>query len=151
MTTNTLKISEMQQSALANGDNLAGIRAGENYQLTENNESGYTPMPLQVVTALTFQMASNNGYVANNVSPIQFTLPLTFAVGDEIAVSNVNGGFTILQNAGQNIIFGNKLTGVGVVGHISSTAVGDQILLKGIVANTTLQVWGAPQGNLTYV
>lgn len=151
MPVNVEKISQMQQSNLANGDNLAGIRNGENFQLTENNTVGYVPMPITPISVLTFAMVANNGYAANNASPIQFTLPATFNAGDEFFISNINGGFQILQNAGQNIIFGNKVTTTGIAGSISSTELGDAILLKGVIANTTLLVMGSPQGNLTIV
>lgn len=105
-----------------------------------------------VVTGATQTMAVNNGYFANRASNIVFSLPTTSAVGDQVAVSNINTalGWTISYTTNQQIFIGNVSTTL-TTGSLSSTAVGDGITL---VCRTANLVWQAVQGwpgNITYV
>lgn len=97
-------------------------------------------------------MATNNGYISNSAGTINLTLPTTANIGDIIRVTNEAGNFSIRQNAGQSINFGNVTTTVGTTGHLDSTALGDSVELVCIVAgaNTTWQVQSVI-GNLTIV
>jgi hypothetical protein len=97
-------------------------------------------------------LVPNNVYVTNNGSSlVTYSLPL---VAPEFSVIEIVGkslgGWSILQNAGQNIQFGNKSTTVGTGGDISSTNQFDYVKLICITANTTLSVIGSI-GNLTIV
>ena len=95
-------------------------------------------------------IAVNNGYFTQAVG-ITLTLPATAALGTEIYVTSSGVGiWTIAQNAGQNIQFGNLSTTVGTGGSLASTAIGDSITLVCSVANTTWAVIGS-QGNITIV
>lgn len=148
----TIKFSQMPNEAgLIVGDELAGIREGENVTFDVSANGVYIPLPYTVVTALTQQMVPNNGYVSNNVSTVMLTLPIEFAVGSVIEVSNINGGWKILQNAGQNIIFGFEITSSGIDGLLASTALGDAVRLVGVIANTTFLVVPGSQGNITVI
>lgn len=97
------------------------------------------------VTSAT-NMVTENGYITNSASLVSLTLPTTASVGNALAVAGLgSGGWQILQNAGQNIIIGNKSTTVGVGGSLASTNQYDTLYLLCIVANTTWTTLGAPQ------
>jgi hypothetical protein len=97
-------------------------------------------------------MVPESGYVANSGSPLTFTLPTTAAVGTALAAINFNtGGFSIAQNASQNIRVGSSVSTTGTGGSVSSSAQGDSIYLVCVVANTSWVTVGGVQGNLTIV
>lgn len=105
----------------------------------------------QEVTTSTV-MDYNNGYVANGGSLVTLTLPdiapqfsVIWVIGKGI------GGWSIAQNAGQTIYYGNATTTPGAGGSISSTLQRDCITLMCITENTEWQVMQGPQGNLNYV
>ena len=68
-------------------------------------------MPWTEVMTTSYQMAVNNGYIANYPSGItELTLPAAPIVGDIVRVTGLSGyGWRISQNAGQSIY--NSLTG----------------------------------------
>ena len=103
---------------------------------TITGQLGTSPTPgggftWQVVTGAT-PLVPNNGYIVNGSSAVQFTLPVTAAVGDEFEITvlgpSTATGWQINQNAGQNIVIGNTLsparlsTTVGVTGNVSTQA-----------------------------
>lgn len=113
--------------------------------------AAFAPMPTAVVTGTTQAMAANTCYVANNASLGTYTLPATFAVGDEFRLMGLGaGGFKLAQNASQLIHFGNQVTTTGTGGSIQNQDPFDTIHLKATVTNTTLSVVGS-QGNFTIV
>jgi hypothetical protein len=86
-------------------------------------------------------LVAGNGYIANSLSMIDFTLPITTNVGDEFYVEGLGTGlFQIRQNAGQEIIFDSFNTTLGVSGYIQSTNRGDGLTILCVVANTTFKV-----------
>ena len=97
-------------------------------------------MTWTVVSGATQAIAVNNGYFANRSSAITFSLPTTSAVGDTIAVSNINvaGGSVISYTTNQQIFLGNTSTTI-TSGSLTSTAVGDTIILVCKTANLTWQ------------
>lgn len=103
-----------------------------------------------VETAGPVTIAASNGYFANSASPITFTLPVTAAVGDTFQVASMNsGGFTVAQNAGQQIILGNESTTSGTGGSIASaSSTGDWIEIICNVANNGF-IANVKQGELT--
>lgn len=104
-----------------------------------------------VITDATDTIEVNNGYFANRAGGVAFTLPVTAAVGDTFALSAMVGdGWSITQNASQNIRVGNQISTTGAGGSIASTAVGDTVTCVCSVANTTFQVISS-MGNLTIV
>lgn len=104
------------------------------------------------VTGTSQAMVADNGYVANNAGVVTLTLPVTASFGTVIRVLGKGaGGWTIAQNAGQQIHVGSSATTVGATGTVSSTNQYDGIGLLCITANTVWSVLGAPQGNLTIV
>jgi hypothetical protein len=93
-------------------------------------------------------MSTNNAYGANNAAQVVFTLPSTFAVGDEMIIMGLGaGGWKIAQNASQLIHMSGQVTTTGTGGSLSSGTQYDTVHLKALVANTTLTVIGA-QGTL---
>jgi len=86
-------------------------------------------------------MTINSGYINANVGLTTLTLPATASVGDIIEICGEGaGGWTIAQNAGQQIQFGNLATTVGAGGSLSSTNQWDTVKLVCRVANTTYSV-----------
>lgn len=116
---------------------------------------GGTPYPGGVVawndiTSSSQLMAANNGYTANSASPQTFSLPATCAYGKVFRlVGKGTGLWTIAQNAGQTIHFGDADTTTGATGGLSSTDQYDSIELLCTIANTDFTVINGPQGNIT--
>lgn len=97
-------------------------------------------------------ISNSVGYFCDSASLLTLTLPSTSWVGSSFSVVNYStGGFTIAQNAGQNLRVGNLITTTGVAGSVSSTAQGDAVTFVCAVANTSWVAFNAPQGNLTIV
>jgi hypothetical protein len=91
------------------------------------------------VIAATQNMLSNVSYTTNYTGGIvTYLLPTTSAIGDVIEITgNSTGGWTITQNAGQNIQMGVDSTTIGVSGSLTSSNRYDSIRLKCTVVNTT--------------
>ena len=81
------------------------------------------------VATNTQALVDNQGYITNNgATLITYTLPATAAQGTVISIAGFSaGGWTIAQNASQQIIFGSQSTTVGTGGSISSINQNDQI------------------------
>ncbi len=105
------------------------------------------------VTGTTQAMTADSGWVTNNGALVTLTLPVTAAFGTAISVIGKGaGGWSIAQNAGQNIQIGNVSSTVGVGGSVSSSNRYDSIDLICTTADTTWTVLGGPQSSgLTYV
>jgi len=104
-----------------------------------------------VISSATQAVSVQNGYFANRGAGVTFTLPATAAVGDAFAISAINaGGWTLAQNAGQTVHFGNQDTTTGAGGSLSTTAIGDTITVVCSVANTDFVVINSI-GNITFV
>lgn len=103
------------------------------------------------VTGTSVSAAVNNAYILNNAGLVTLTIPTTAAVGDVIKVVGKGaGGWTIAQNASENINFGNVTTTTGTGGSLSSSLRYDCVELVCTVANTTWTVTSSI-GNITYV
>jgi len=151
---------------LANGQILIGstgfdpvattITAGTGISIV----NGIGTITVNAMTSLTWNdvttgsqsLAVQNGYITNNgASLVTYTLPVTAAQGTEIKIAGFSaGGWTIAQNASQQIRYGNVLTTVGVAGSLSSADQGDQVSLLCVTANLTWVVLNT-QGNITYL
>lgn len=102
-----------------------------------------------VVTGLTQAMAVNNGYIANNAGTINFTLPLTAAVGSVMAITGINNntGWQLTLNTGQTVHMGTLST-TTTTGTMTSTRTRDTIFIVCVVANTDFNVINS-MGNIT--
>lgn len=86
-------------------------------------------------------LVAGNGYIANGLSFITFTLPVLANVGDQFYIEGLGTGlFQINQNAGQQTIFDSAETSLGVSGFIQSTNKGDGLTILCVVANTLFKV-----------
>lgn len=102
-----------------------------------------------VVSGTSQAIVKSNGYINTNVGLTTFTLPATAAVGDSFRIAgNGSGLWTIAQNAGQLIYFGNTTTSTGVAGSLAAILTHDSVEIVCITANTTWQVISSI-GNLT--
>jgi len=103
------------------------------------------------ITGTTQTMAVDNGYIANNVALVTFTLPAVAVVGKIVRVIGAGaGGWRISQNASGIIHFGNMDTTTGTGGYVASTHRRDSIELICVVANNEWNVMDS-QGNITVV
>lgn len=106
------------------------------------------------VTGTSASMAVNNGYLADNAGLVTLTLPATAAQFSVIEVKGYGaGGFTIAQNANQQIRFGNATaTTSGVGGSLSSTNFNDGVrLIAAVGGASTIWTVLSSIGNLTIV
>jgi hypothetical protein len=138
------------------GYTLANLTAGAGVSISNGSGSitiagtgsgiGWTE-----VTGTTQAATPDNGYVSNNVSLVSVTLPVTAAFGTALTIVGKGaGGWSILQNSGQNVQVGSVSSAAGVGGSVSSTNRYDAIDLICTQANTTWTVLSV-QGNLTVV
>jgi hypothetical protein len=110
-----------------------------------------TPNVTWATTNSDIQGFANMGYFADSSDQVIVTLPATASVGDYFAVAyQGTGGWKLEQNQGQQIVFGDQETTVGVTGYVESIAPGDNIVL---VCQTETNIWEvlSAVGNLTYV
>lgn len=93
------------------------------------------------VTTSTQALAVDTKYIINYTGGLcTLTLPSTFALGDEIQIMGLSaGGWTIVENASQNIRIGSVVT-TTTTGSLSSSNRYDCVKLEGLVANTTMTV-----------
>ena len=109
----------------------------------------FVPMPSVVVTGTSSGMSVNTCYIANNAGTVTLTLPATAALSTELMIEGLGaGGWTLAQNAGQLVQFGNQVTTTGTGGSIASKHFADTLHIKCVVANTTWTVHSS-QGNMT--
>jgi hypothetical protein len=102
------------------------------------------------VTGTTQAIAVNNGYILNNASQVEATLPSTASVGDVVRVIGLGaGGWKIKQNASQYIRWDeSSVTTTGTGGYLESTDDHDAVEL---ICTVTNNGWGvlSSKGNLT--
>jgi len=100
------------------------------------------------VTDATKTIVPNIKYGANKAGGVTFTLPSSCAVGKTTKIIGIQGNWSIAQNAGQTIYFGNTSTTTGAGGSLTATDDGDCIELVCIVADTDFRVVSSV-GNIT--
>jgi len=103
---------------------------GASGQILTSNGAGNLPTFQNAIGGLTWNnvtsspqaLVASNGYVANAVGLIIFTLPATAAFGAEYEIiGKGNGMWRLNQNAGQQIVFGISNTTLGVTGSVVAT------------------------------
>jgi hypothetical protein len=96
-------------------------------------------------------MSANHGYIVDNSSSIDLTLPINCDVGVIFEVARRNtGGFRIMQNGSQVIRLGDSETTAGTSGYLESTEIGDTLRMVCSIANTEFIVLSSI-GNITIV
>jgi hypothetical protein len=89
-------------------------------------------------------LVNNHGYINTNVGLTTLTLPASAVIGATIIIVGESAAlWTIAQNAGQNIQYGNVSTTPGVGGSLSASNRYDTVTLVCRVANTTWSVISA--------
>lgn len=105
-------------------------------------------MTWSTVTVSVNPVVVDNGYVSNSAGQLTFTLPTTFAVGDEVAVEGLGaGGWKVTAGAATTIKIGSQTT--SSAGSLASVAASDNVYITGIVANTTWRVRSTNSAGLT--
>jgi len=134
---------------IVGGSNVTTSGAGSSITIDATGGSG---LSWNIVTGSSQALAPGNGYIANNAGQVDFSLPLTTAVGDTYYITGMNNatGWTISQNAGQTIYFAGSNTTTGVGGSLTSTGIRDAIGIVCVVANLSFQVTSSI-GNVTIV
>lgn len=94
---------------------------------------------VEKVTANT-QMIEDRNYITDGATKLEITLPAEMALGSVFTITDVNEGFTLLQNAGQTINFGNKSTTTGVDGNIDTIQPNSSITIMCVTADTEFNV-----------
>lgn len=130
----------------ASAGTLGGVKIGSGITITEGVISaeggGGGGITWNEVTGTTQAAAADNGYIANNEALVTVTLPSSCAVGKVIHVAGKGaGGWTIAQNAGQSIVYGNVTSTTGTGGSVSSTHARDCIGLLCTVADSEFMVF----------
>ena len=98
-------------------------------------------------------LVNGQGAVNTKVTLLTMTLPATAAVGDVIGIQGSAAGlagWSIAQNALQNIQLGNVSSTIGVGGSFTSTNANDGCVMVCTLADTTWNVISAI-GNITIV
>lgn len=89
------------------------------------------------VVGIAQAMAINNGYIANNAGLVTLTLPAAAVIGSIVRIGGKGAGlYSIAQNAGQTIHYGNQDSTTGIGGSIDATHRYDAIELVCTTANT---------------
>lgn len=128
-------------ATLTAGSNISITNAAGSITITGTGLAGFS---WNVVTGISQNMSSNNGYIANNAALVTLNLPATSAVGDEIDIVGQGAGGWIVQcGVGQTIVLGSSTTSVG--GSIASTNAKDSFYMICTVLNTEWTIASAPQ------
>jgi hypothetical protein len=138
----------------------ASLMAGTNISITNApgsiliSSSGLPSIGWNAVSTPT-PMVAGQGYVTESAGTVTLTLPTSAPFGTTIGIQGLGsggtGGWTIAQNAGQQIHIGASVSSLGVAGSVSSTNTFNSLTLLCVVANTTFACLGGAQGNLTVV
>ena len=135
-------------ATLTSGTNINIVSASGSITI---NATGSASFSWNDVTSGTQALAINQGYITDNgASLVTYTLPTVAALGATISIcGKSSGGWSIIENAGQSIIFGSKQT-TATTGSLSSSNANDVVQLLCTVANTTFTVLNSV-GNLTII
>ena len=96
--------NEPVAATITAGSNTTIINGAGSISVNFSNNS--TTLAWTDVTSTGQSCTASNGYISDNASPVNMSLPAVCNVGDDIRFANNNtGGFNILPAGGQNIIF----------------------------------------------
>lgn len=128
--TNSL-LAQMSAYTLKGNNTGASADASDLTVSQVNTMLGNTSLTWSVATTSTQAMSVNSGYFTNySVSPLQYTLPASAAIGSKIQIVGFSvSGWQLNQNAGQQIFFGDISTTSGTTGYLSSSNAGDCVTL----------------------
>jgi hypothetical protein len=138
---------------------LSSLALGNAGEVLTSNGVGFNPS-WQTSVGITWSReagaavaaVANHGYINTNVGLTTFTLPAAAALGTVIEIVGESAAlWTIAQNAGQNIQYGNVSTTPGIGGSLSASNRYDSVRIVCRVADTTWQVSPAPVGVLNVI
>lgn len=133
--------NQLGTTTITGGAGIAVAAAAGTITITSTNPAALT-WTREAANAVA--LVASHGYINTNVGLTTLTLPALAAVGDTFAVMGESAAFwTIAQNAGQNIQYGNLSTTPGVGGSLSASNRYDTVQLVCRVANTTWSVVSA--------
>lgn len=103
-------------------------------QFSTSSSGGFT---WSVITAPNIIADTNSGLITDrSATPVQILLPAVFQIGDLIIIMGLGaGGWNLVANSGQNILFGDVSSSVD--GAINSDITNSVISVRGLVPNTT--------------
>lgn len=136
-------IGQLWTNTLTNGVWMLTSFAGGIAIWTEldNSGGGGGLMTWSVEAGAAVAMANNHGYVNANAGLTTFTLPLVSPVGSQITILGTGaGGWSIAQNAAQQIRFSKNNTTLGVGGSMGSSHSYSNVTIICRVANTLWDV-----------
>jgi hypothetical protein len=115
-------------------------------------ETGTISFSWNYIISTSQAMASNNGYIVDNVSLVTLSLPTISNLGDEIIiVGRGTGGWKISQSVNQQIIIGSDSSTIGTGGSIASTNRRNSLALICTAVNLEWTAPFGPQGIITIV
>ncbi|MGD0510934.1 MAG: hypothetical protein ABSA33_03780 [Candidatus Micrarchaeaceae archaeon] len=85
-------------------------------------------------------LLTGNGYVSSGAGVVNFTLPAAAAFGDTYRVVGNGNLWTLAQNAGQSIVYGDEITTAGVGGSLAASKISDCVEIVCTVANNLFEV-----------
>ena len=106
----------------------------------------------EVVSSVTYQLKLQYCVLADSATLQTLTLPESGVVGSIVCIVGVGSGlFRIAQNDGDQIIFGDQSTAIGVSGYVESTSQNDSItlVLSEVDGNNKWVVKGNAFGNFS--
>ncbi len=147
LTNGTVKATDLYPAVDVTDTTQATTGTTKNYSIAQlSNFISANPGQPWVNQTTSINPVAQLKYFANSSLLLTFTLPATAPQGYQFKIVGVGtGGWTIAQNAGQNILLGNRSSTVGAGGSVSSNQYTDTIDLVCTVANTTWQLANAPQ------
>jgi hypothetical protein len=85
-------------------------------------------------------LVTGNGYMAAGAGVVNFVLPAAASFGDTYRIAGLGNLWTLAQNAGQSIIFGDETTTPGVFGNLTASKISDCVEIVCVVANVQFEV-----------
>ncbi|MBS0626523.1 MAG: hypothetical protein JSS32_10785, partial [Verrucomicrobia bacterium] len=141
------------------GNKQNSVTAGSSGQVLVSSGFGVAPSFQSIngglywnnITGTSSGMTVNSGYITNNAGLVTMTLPSSSPQFAVMAIAGVGaGGWTLAQNGGQTVNFGDLSTTTGASGSLSSTNANDSIYLLCTSTNSTFNVISSV-GNITVV
>ena len=156
---NTVTIQIQRSTAISSTDitkNGVSHFNSANFSVDANGFVSLTSTGALVWSVITADQVAvaGHGYICNKAGLLTLTLPASGAIGDIIEVTGINTalGWSITQNANQQIFYGTSNTSSGIGGSLSSTKIRDSVKILCVVAGAST-IWNVltSQGNLTVV
>lgn len=135
-------------NTLTAGPGITVTNTPGNVEVSSSGSGGFATVDANA-GAFTLQPATQ--YITDFAGLVTYTLPAGAAFGDTYKIIGKSiSGWTIHQNAGQQINVGDFATAIGIAGSVSSNNNFDCITLVCVHASDEFVAYGV-QGNLTVI